>query len=729
MKRLRQITAAVLAAALVCMSGFTGYAGVNPPACDETLYITLDGDNQIEESSVVKRYEVLEDGEIQDFGTYEKVSNLTTKAEPVMTGSGVKFPVKAEDGAFYFEGTTKTKKTDLPWDINVTYLLNGVETPADKLAGKQGLVEIQVDLVPNKKLSDFYKNNMALTMTAMVDRDSVLSLRAEGAQIQTVGNMSAVVFFALPGEECHYTIAIGSDDFEFSGLIFLMVPLTLSQLDQVEDLRDAKETLEDSKNAISDSMDILCDTLEQMRSGVSGTADGLRKLDDARQIVHSSKDEVYAKADQAIDGLNQLSDSLLPFRGHTDQAQSAVNDIRNDVNEMVSDVNELEPGLCDLKDTVRYLRDDVKQLGQMLASPEVDMASQAFEQLLAKTEQDLIHAMQSQSGLNQAVDSLTEALMRLQASGAALDEQAAFLEKLDLETGYDPEEIQELLEAVDEIDLIDDRPVQEQAAKASPSDWGIPDHLKPALGGILQSAGSMTGDTGLLQDAVGMIKLTEQVVALIKSQKGEAGMVIAETADPFENIGKISEAAEDICADIDSLNQTLEGYHGEALAALEDLGTMTDRAAAGIRSLSEFLGVVEHQLKTAGEPLNEGARATLQGLADVLDHADTGLSQTEVLRGAKDTIFDTIDDKWDEFSEEHTTILDIDTETRTVSLTSLKNPAPRSMQIVVRTKEITKPDDPEPAEIDETYRPEGNIFHRIAEIFRKIWTTICSIFQ
>lgn len=726
MKRMRQITAAGLAAILTCMGGVTGYAGAIPPVCDETLYITLDGSSEVEESSVVKRYEVREDGEISDFGTYEKVSNLTTKAEPTVGEDGsYRFPVKAADGAFYFEGTTKTKKEELPWDIQVKYLLNGVETPAEKLAGQKGLVEIQVDLMPNKKVSDFYKNNMALTLTAMVDRDNVLSLRADGAQIQTVGNMSAVVFFALPGEECHYTIAIGSDDFEFSGLVFLMVPLTLSQLDDVADLRDAKETLEDSKDAISDSMDVLCDTLDQMRGGISGTAEGLRGLDSAREIIHSGKDGVYEKADQAIAQLDELAESLRPFQEHTNQAQNALGAIRGDVNEMVSDVNELEPKLCDLKDTVRYLRDDVEMLQEMLNSPQIDMLGDKFKGLLAQIKIDLMKAANAQSNLNQNVGELLQALEHMQASGAGLEEQAAYLASLNLDgTDYDPEEMEDYILALqDGIPLTNDLPV------ASAPNWSIPDSVTDGLGGIIGSVNDMAGDTGLLQDAAGMIQLMEAVIKVLESQQGNINAGLSETADLFGNIGKISNVAEDICADIDDLNQTLEKHHPEALQTLADLGTMTDRTAAGISSLSSFFGTLENQIKSAGGPLNEGTKATLNGLADVLDHANSGLAQTDVLRNAKNTIFDTIDDKWDTFSGEHTTILDIDLDTETVSLTSGKNPAPRSMQIVVRTKEITKDDEVETAIVDETFHPEGTIFHRIGMIFKKIWNAVCSIFQ
>lgn len=113
----------------------------------------------------------------------------------------------------------------------------------------------------------------------------------------------------------------------------------------------------------------------------------------------------------------------------------------------------------------------------------------------------------------------------------------------------------------------------------------------------------------------------------------------------------------------------------------------------------------------------------------MLDHLNSGLGQTKVIRDAKNTIKDTIDDKWDEFSDEHTTILDIDLEAKPVSLTSEKNPSPDSIQIIMRTKEITKDDSEDTAGVDENYYPDGNVFHRIANIFRRIWAAVCSLFR
>ncbi len=708
MRQLRRWLAAALIVTLTCSGTLTGYAAAAPPDCDETLYITLDGHGAIEDSSIVKRYAVLEDGEITDYGRYEVLKNLSTKAEPVVGEDGsYTFPVKAEDGAFYIEGKTAVAESDLPWKIEVSYLLNGVKTEPEKLAGASGLVEITVDLLPNKNVSDYYRNNMALTMTTMVDMDEVLSLRAEGAQVQTVGNMSAVAFFALPGEECHYTIAIGSEDFSFTGLIFLMVPLTMEQLNDVGDLREAKEKVEDSGEALSDSLDVILDTMEQMRGGLADTADGLRSLDDARGIIHSSKDSIYAQADEALDSLGGLASSLEPFEEHMNQAQDALNSIRLDLDDMIYDIDELGPQLGDLKNTVRYLRDDMKEIWDAMNSPQFQMASSQFTALMGKTHADLQGMREAQGRLGDSLEDLEMLLARMQSVGAALEASDILDEDI-------PDE-----------DIEDE---EGRARTASGSNWNNP-YVMATVGEVIDSTVGLVGSTGVTDDAAGMILLTEQVLTALAQKQATGAAAVHEMGDLLTIIGRIGDVGEDLTEDIDGLNLTLEKYHPEALSALADVGRMTENASASLSSMEVFLRTVRRETEKAADPLNEGARESLNGLADVLDRAGEGLAETGVLRSAKDTVKSTIEDEWDRFSGEHTTILDIDLDAAPMSFTSDKNPSPHSMQIILRTKEILEDADDTKAEVDESFRPDGNILHRIGNIFKRIWEAICSLFS
>lgn len=702
---------------------------------DETLYITMDSYGNFEESSIVKRYRVTGSGQITDYGSYDGVTNLTNHAQPVAgEGGSVSFPLDGTEDLFYFEGQTAVDPNTLPWTIHVDYLLNGVKRDAADLVGASGLVEINVDLIPNQPVSDFYRNNMALTVATAVDMDKNLSVRADGAQIQSMGNLDAVLFFALPGEERHYTIAIGSNEFEFAGLVFMMIPLTMAQLDKVGDIREAKETLEDSADAVSDSLDVVLDSIEQMQSGISDTVSGLRDLDQTRQVIESTKDSVYGYADAARDDLGGFSATLKPFKEHTNQAQNAVSDIKEDLDQLVFDLDELSPRIGDLKDSVRYLGSRIDEIRKLLNSPQAEMSSQTFVGLLEKTQEDLDRVKASQQSFVQAVSALGSAMAQIQAGSSSLRAYNSLLSNLDSYGDYDPEELEELIDYLsdymdvsDEIELINDLP-RATPTDATPSMPVIPPQLTPALGAILQSTAGLAGNTNVTDDISSMVSLTEQLLLLLSGHKDDFNGSMTNTRYIADVAGEICNITEDIISDVDDLNLTLDDYYQEAQSTLKDAGEMTDAAAKGLDSLNQFFTALEDQVKAAGGPLNSGTKKTLNGLADILEHANQGLAQTETIRNAKNTIKDTIDDKWDEYTKEKTTILDYDPDARPVSMTSAKNPNPDSIQIILRTKELTKDDEESSITVDESFHPDGNVLHRIASIFKRIWEAIRSLF-
>ncbi len=52
------------------------------------------------------------------------------------------------EGKFYYQGNLKTK--EMPWEIKITYYLDGKEIAAKDLAGKSGNLEIRLNIRENK---------------------------------------------------------------------------------------------------------------------------------------------------------------------------------------------------------------------------------------------------------------------------------------------------------------------------------------------------------------------------------------------------------------------------------------------------------------------------------------------------------------------------------------------------------------------------------------------------
>ncbi|WP_312427173.1 hypothetical protein [Lacrimispora sp.] len=745
MKKYNRILSMGLAVIVSLESVLPALASPDVPQYDETLYVTLDPYGEIKESSIVKNYQMNGNSMVVDYGVYDKVMNLTDHSEPVIGEDGsITFSPEETGNRFYFEGRTQTEKSQLPWDIKVSYRLNGVEKKAEELAGEKGLIEVNVDLVPNQGVSDYYRNNMALMASTVVDMDKNLSLEAEGAQVQSIGNLNMAVFFQLPGEEGHYSIRIGTDDFKFSGLIFTMVPLTVSQLDKIEDLRDAKETIEDSADAISDSLDVVLDSMGNMQKGIADTADGLRGLDRTRQIFTDSKGKVYENADEALAALDNLSQTMRPFYNHTQNAGNALNEIRTQTNHMVGILDDLSPDLGDLQDSVRYLRNEVDDLRIMANNSQTDMKSQAFMGQVKKIEGRLNTLTTEQQQLAKELAALGQSLPKLAALSNTLSTSAAGMKNTDL---------QDLIQEIQDEGLMDEDKISSYLFNEK--DYSIPEinaltgYLSSALatGGkatpsngskemleasaplaallpqIVNSGAGLTGDLGT------MLGMTGMLMADLQSLRGPINGTIDGIIDIATATGNICDTADDLINSVDELNGILNRHHDDMIATLNDIGKMTDSASRGIDSMNVFFRSLENQMKVVGDSLNSSTEKTLNGLAGTLDEAGNGLNQTEVLRNAKNTIKDMIDDKWDEYTIEDTTILSIDLEASPVSMTSAKNPSPRSIQMILRTEEIKDKQDSDDIEVDEDFHSDGNFFHRIGNIFKYIWSTITSVFK
>ncbi|WP_124066295.1 hypothetical protein [Clostridium sp. E02] len=754
MRNYKKIMSVGLVMALSTQTVFYSIASeTTVPTCDETLYITMDPYGDIKESSIVKTYELNGSNEFVDYGTYEKIINLTDHSKVISGKDGsVTFKPEERSGRFYFEGQTKTEKNQLPWEINVSYRLNGVIKKAEELAGEKGLVEVNVDLIPNKDIPDYYRNNMTLMASVVVDMDKNLSLEAEGTQIQTVGDLKTMIFFALPGEECHYTIRIGSDKFQFPGLVFAMVPLTVSQLDKVNDLRDARDTVEDSADSINDSLTAVLDTMDQMQGSIKDTAEGVRGLNQSRQLLADSKGKVYENADEALAQLEGLSQSIRPFSNHAQNAQTALNDMRSQTNHIVTALDDLSPDLGDLQDDIRDLRDELRELKRLGSGPEANLKAQAFVNQVEQVRKRLGTLTQQQTILAKGLATLGQALpelsMRTKTLDLAADGLSGDADLKDLmeeiqeeglmdedeissylfnEKGYSVTEIKSLTSYLTST-LETDKTATPSAASRTTSKKASKEMMEKALPLAQLLPPLVNSGAGLTRDLEQMLKMTEILLSDLNGVKDHVNRTVEDTADVADSLGRLCDTADNLISEVDELNGVLNRHHEEMIGTLTDLGAMTDHATRTVDSLNVLFHSMEIQMKIVGESLNQSSKTTLNGLAGSLDGLGKGLDQTEVLKNAKDTIKQTLDDKWDEYTKEDTTILNSDWKAFPISMTSEKNPAPKSIQMILRTEEIKIDANAKTQEVDEEFHPDGNVFHRIGNIFKNIFHFFTSIF-
>ena len=362
------------------------------PTYDEAYYATLDYYGNLLDGSVVKSYTLNGATSLTDYGTYDEVVNLTDGTTPAVAGNATTFSFSGKDAPshFYFEGKTAAPFEALPWTLSVSYTLNGVAARAEDLAGKTGVVEITLDAIPNEAASEYARNTYPQEAMAVFNQDNILSLEAPGAQVQLIGNLRAVLFIALPGEEQHFVIRVGCEDFSFDGLTILMVPATLGQLEEIAKLSQRKDDLEEDYNKLSGSLDTLLNSFADLGSSLRDTADGLDQLNHARDTISNGKDQIYADGDKVLDdaddsitevtdSLSEVTDTAVSLRENLDDVDDCRKDLQRDIknirsgsgdmqshlNQLGADLKKLQTSLQELKETLQLL--DIRINGGLIS--------------------------------------------------------------------------------------------------------------------------------------------------------------------------------------------------------------------------------------------------------------------------------------------------------------------------------------------------------------------------
>lgn len=405
-------TAALAMSAALLLGGIPAYAigdGVKP-SYDEAYYAMTDYYGNLTEGSVVKSYRTNGIATLTDYGQYDEVINLTDGTVPVTGGGKTVFQLDESNvpKTFYFEGKTAQPFEELPWTLSLSYTLNGVPVKAEELAGKAGVVEISLDAVPNPSADAYARNNYTLEAMAIFNQDDILSLEAPGAQVQLIGNLRAVLFIGLPGEECHYTIRVGSDDFSFGGMTFMMVPATLSQLEEIAKLSERKDDLEDNYNKLSGSMDSLLDAMAAMTGSLNASANGLDQLNQARDIFSNGKETIYAGTDALRADLSNLADVLEPTERQIAALSKTITDSKATLNSMMDTLGDLKDDLRDAERALSALEDgtgDVKKVFSSLGS--LQKSLKALQKALGGEVSDAAGEIDSAIKDNQNIGSTT----------------------------------------------------------------------------------------------------------------------------------------------------------------------------------------------------------------------------------------------------------------------------------------------------------------------------------
>lgn len=721
MKKITRTFSCILAGALMVSFLSTdvkaAQAGVS---IDEAVYVNMDYYGKTNNISIVKGCNLNGNSSFTDYGPYDKVTNMSNEVKPNISDGSVSWNIPEIGKRFYYECTPKRGTVTLPWDFDISYKLNGVPANAEKLAGASGLVEINIKAKPNKKANTYLRNNMILMVETTVDMSDAISIEAPGAQLQSVGTYKAVLFAGLPGEENNFTIRIGTKKFETTGIMMTMLPGTLDQLTDIKELKEDKDTIEDSAKDVYNSLNEILNTIQSTSSGLGQVKSGISSLDGARRKISTSKDGLYADADKSLADLVSTTKQINDLIPHLQNGQQMVNDVNRDVNALISTMNNTKPYIDSFIESITRIQNDTDSLCNNL--DEIKSYSEERKKISQQLITDIGTAQNDLNAMQSGTFMLRSTSSQLQTDLSNMD------------------------------NAIKSMPAQldaaSKAAKTLYNDTTVPilnGELKSILAALEPATKDLTNVVSsivLISDKLyamsangqDVLSLGNRTVTMVENYFTSLDKGIDSTQDLLKQANNIGAISKDVLTNsselIDNaslLNDTINKYKDGTVKALKDTETLLGGFATGLTDTQVFLTSLETIMKSSGNNLDEGTRKSLNGLIDLLQKSLKGIGTTSTVKNANDTIKKTYDDKMNEI-EKDSNLLYMDAKAAPISFTSSKNPSPQSIQVIMRTQEISIDENKSSADLEKVKGNPGFI-SRIANVFTEIWDKIKSIFS
>ena len=845
----KRIMAAGMVFVMLCTgTGTAPVYGAQPSVdVDETMYVNLDYYGRVDKINVVKGVGLNGQTEFTDYGTYENVINMSNSIEPVLGDGMVTWQLPEDQrGRFYYKCAVDKGMMVLPWDFDVSYKLNGVPMDGDKLAGASGLIEINVKAEPNDNAGEYYRNNMMLMVAVPVDMSKCYSVEAEGSQTQNLGETTAVVFTALPGEDGDYTVRIGTDSFETIGVIMAMVPGTVEDLEHIKDLKEAKDTWQDAGDELYDSLEQMAKSVENMRQGVNQVRQGMDSAESARQKWSNSKDSILAGNDQTLAALTSVSQQMDTMIPHLQTAKDCAEVVHSSMNDIVNT-------LGDMQDPLRKLQTRLKNIENSAGGISSDLPE------LQKTMESII-ALDTQ--LQASQDTLLTYLSLYKSSSTKArrlydeeldEEELEDMEDVDYGTsnggshsssggGSSQENSQNNNQGNDQESGNSggstegkDNPDGSAGGSGSTdgngstsgtgsgsgntdggtstdgsgtgagsgnttgggstdgsttgsgsgnttggestngstagSSSGSAAESGDPSGNAGSNSGSNTPDTGtaissaintgstgrmaatasiekkniplvssmdqqaaaqaakaIEQSLYDKVAVLQDLSAQSKSLTDKMANLMDDTSDSAKYSAEIVDNTDYLIEDLKALNDSLDVYYPDLQTALDDSQELVRRTTDALNNGISTLTIIQNTLKDSSDDFDAAARDSLRGSMELLDKSLNILDSTTVMRQAGRTMKDTIDNELDKFDTDNR-FLFMDPSADKVSFTSDRNKPPKTLQIVMRTDEISVDDDTAKTADAEVAKAKESPLRRMWNVLVQMWKAMVSIFK
>ncbi len=609
---------------------------------EEVVYIITDASGKTDSVNVVN---IFGKGSVTDYGNYSQVKMLNTTDDIEQSGDKITFTTDKDK--VYYQGTMEN--VQIPWNIDISYKLDGKVIEAEDLAGKSGNLQIHISISENQKCTGDFYNQYALQASFTLDTEKCENIVADGATMANVGSDKQISYTVLPGKGLDASISAQVKGFQMDAVAINGIKLNLDvDIDDAE-LMDKVKQIQDAAESLNDGATELSEGSSQLSDGGSSLAAGSQELNNGTVSLQNG-----------IESLNQ-----------------GVNDMQTALNTLNSKSQSLTQGSSDMLNALKYIQVQLS---------EVTVASVQLKTLVDSS-------ASIKSGIEEAYNGAVE----LQQATSYQGYQAALgANGLDIEALYN-QNTQTISSLSQQIESLSESVAQLKSTAGYESD----DAVMAQINEMEASIENLQGIVQLLKGNNASMDGTKQYFNALSSQTAKLVSGLEELNTKYSEfdsaISQLSYTLSGMLVKVSTLKTGIDRLVVSYQALDQGIDQYTDGVAAILASYSQIvegtgtLASGSRSLVSGSQALRDGSISLYTGILSMDQGSKSLLEGTnefyEQTADVDEQVQNQIDDMLNEISGGNDPV---------VSFASEKNTHISSLQFVIKTSAIEK------AEVEET---------------------------
>ncbi|MGN0244619.1 MAG: hypothetical protein ACI4DK_01490 [Lachnospiraceae bacterium] len=609
---------------------------------EEVVYIMTDANGLVENVNVVN---IFGKGDVTDYGDYSLVKMLTTTDDISQNGDVITFSTDQEK--VYYQGTMEN--VEIPWNINITYWLDGKEISPKQLAGQSGDLKIYIKVTENEKCNHNYYEEYALQATLTLDTQNCKNITADGATMANVGSYKQIAYTALPGQGIDTVIHAKVTDFEMDAIAINGIKLNLDMDIDDEELMDKVTEIMDASKKINDGAIELSDGASELSDGGDKVNQGAQSLYDATALLNSGVSSLSQGTTAMQEALNSLNSNSASLTSGSKQVKEALATIQMGLSNVSMSTEQIKQ----LTDSSSAINQAIAEIYNGLTALQANVSYAAYVNALNQNGLD-INALKAQN--DATIQSLTAQISDLQLT----------IQSLSGVPGYE-DQVAQLNAQVTQLSNV----------------IALLNANNAAIGGTEAYFQNLSSGVDAL--VAGMAELKTNY------EKFDAAILSLSTqlTDLAVNMSVLKGGIDQLVANYATLDNGIIEYTNGVAMIVANYSKLVDGVGAlgsGSKQLLEGTGT----LKRGTADLYSGILSLQDGTNELYDGTDEFYEKTSDM---DQQVEDSIDEMIASISGE---------ETETVSFASEKNTNVESVQFVIKSAAIQKPEEETVEETEDT---------------------------